>query len=173
MKTKVISIAAIAIIAVGVIVWLWLKPVNPVYAPDISINTIDGKVLNFRSFAGKPLLISFWATTCSICLQEMPHLVDLYNELHHEGFEIIGIAMYYDPPNRVVEFSKQKNIPYSIALDIDGHAARAFGNVQVTPTSFLIGPEGTVIQRQKGELDVDKLRKTIKQILKTDGSNLS
>ena len=173
MKTKVISIAAITIIAVSTMLWLWLKPVNLVNAPDITVNTIDGQTLNFKSFAGKTLLVSFWATTCSICLQEMPHLVDLYNELNNAGFEIIGIAMYYDPPNRVVELSEQKNIPYPIALDIDGHAARAFGNVQTTPTNFLISPEGIIIQQQEGEMNIDKLRTTIKQLLRTDGSNLS
>ena len=63
---------------------------------------LPGKVL--RSLRGKPVLVSFWASTCPRCLDEIPHLIELYEELAPRGFEIIAIAMAYDPPNRVIAF---------------------------------------------------------------------
>ena len=103
----------------------------------------------------------------------MPHLIALYDELNKDGFEIIGIAMSYDPPNRVVELSERKNIPYPIALDIDGSAAKAFGNVKVTPTSFLIGPQGNIVQKNTGEMNIKDLRMKVKELLQINLTTVS
>ena len=91
----------------------------PSKAPGIYLSLIDGQTVNVRSYQGKPLLVTFWSITCSLCLEEIPKLTELYSELNPYGFEIIAIAMSYDPPNRVVELSKKRKIPYSIALDIN------------------------------------------------------
>ena len=110
----------------------------PSKAPGIYLSLIDGQTVNVRSYQGKPLLVTFWSITCSLCLEEIPKLTELYSELNPYGFEIIGIAMSYDPPNRVVELSKKRKIPYSIALDINSDAEMAFGRIRATPTNFLI-----------------------------------
>ena len=170
MKTKQGIYSAIIIVAVAAVILLFL-PANKTRAPEINVNSIDGRILNLNSLTGRTVLVTFWATSCSICIQEMPHLIDLYKELNRDGFEIIGIAMYYDPPNRVVELSEQKEIPYPVALDIDGNAAKAFGRIKATPTSFLIGPDGTIVQSYTGEMDIDKLRIKIKQLIKNNNTN--
>ena len=108
----------------------------PSKAPNIHLNFINGQTINVHSYKGKPLLVTFWSITCTFCLEEIPALTKLYNELNPHGFEIIGIAMSYDPPNRVIELSKKRKIPYSIALDINSDAEKAFGNIRTTPTSF-------------------------------------
>ena len=114
---------------------------------------------------GRPVLVNFWATTCPGCVKEIPHLAELYRALAPDGLEIIGVAMAYDPPNLVIELSKARRIPYPIALDIKGEAARAFGDVRVTPSSFLIGPDGRIMHRKIGELDMDKLRSLLEDML--------
>lgn len=141
--------------------------------PDISVNFIDGRKLAFNDFKGKPLLVTFWSTTCSTCIKEMPHLIELYNDLNKDGFEIIAIAMPYDPPNRVVELSEQKGITYPIALDIEGLAMKAFGDVSVTPTSFLIDSLGNIVEQKTGEIDIKQLRIRIKQLLQTSSTTIS
>jgi len=73
--------------------------------------------------------------------------------------------MAYDPPDHVVALSKARNIPYRIALDINSKAARAFGDVGVTPTSFLIAPDGRVAHRKAGELDMHVVRQLIAGML--------
>ena len=104
------------------------------------------------------MLVTFWATTCAGCAKEMPHLVTLYEEFAPQGLEIISIAMSYDPPNQVLEMTKRKQIPYPIALDIDGSVANAFGNVTLTPTSFLIAPDGTIVKHKIGKMDMKKIK---------------
>ena len=119
---------------------------------------------------GRPVLVTFWATTCPGCLKEMPHLVELYEELGNAGFELIGIAMSYDPPNRVLELTTERQLPYPIALDLDGALAAAFGNVMLTPTSFLIGPDGRIIKHKIGEMDINELRQQVESMLHAQAS---
>ena len=137
----------------------------PSKAPGIYLSFIDGQTVNVRSYQGKPLLVTFWSITCSLCLEEIPKLTELYSELNPYGFEIIGIAMSYDPPNRVVELSKKRKIPYSIALDINSDAEMAFGRIRATPTNFLIDTDGKIVQRNIGTLNIKKLRSKIKKLL--------
>lgn len=136
-----------------------------VKAPAITLKTIDGRQLNLTDFRGRPLLINFWATTCVICVREMPDLIALYEELHPQGFELISIAMAYDPPNRVVEMAELKQIPYPLALDLDSSAATAFGDVQLTPNMFLISPQGDIAEHYIGSVDINKLRERIQGYL--------
>ena len=129
MKTKDILISFFAILILASIAYLWMAPSGVQKSPDITLQLLDGKKLQLSSLKGKPVLITFWATSCPGCIKEMPHLVELYHELHKEGLEIIGIAMPDDRPDYVMEMVKRKKLPYSIALDINAEAVKAFGNV--------------------------------------------
>jgi peroxiredoxin len=81
--------------------------------------------------------------------------------------------MDYDPPNQVLAMRNAKNIPYPIALDIHADAARAFGNVRLTPTSFLIAPDGRIVYQKLGEMSMEKLRRDILDMLQTSQASLS
>lgn len=165
MIKKEILIGAFILIIVFGVGWLWLTPGGLSIAPDVSFKTTDGREINLQGLRGRPVLITFWATTCPGCIKEMPHLISLYNEFSSSGLEIIGVAMSYDPPNHVVELINQRQVTYPVALDIDGSIARAFDNVMLTPTSFLISPEGKIIKHKIGEMDMDKLEQQIKNLL--------
>ena len=82
MKTKDILITLFAILIISSIVYLWMAPSGAQQAPDITLQLIDGKKLKLSSLKGKPVLITFWATSCPGCIKEMPHLMELYHELH-------------------------------------------------------------------------------------------
>ena len=120
-----------------------------------------------KALRGKPVLINFWATSCPGCVKEMPQLVELHKDLHTKGLTIIGVAVSYDPPNQVLEMVKERRIPYPVALDPMGDAERAFGNVSVIPTSFLISPDGRIVQHVIGELRFADLRERLSQWLKS------
>jgi len=145
--------------------WLLLNPGSLSTAPAISLKITDGRVINLQELQGKPVLITFWATSCRSCLKEIPHLITLYNELSDKGLEIIGVAMSYDPPNQVIELIERGQVSYPIALDVDGSIAMAFDNVMLTPTFFLISPEGRIIKYRRGEMDMDKLEQQIRDLL--------
>lgn len=163
LRGMLIMLCAVAIMAT--LGYLWLAPAALKTAPDIGLMTLDGKELQLASLHGRPVLVTFWATTCNSCVSEIPHLIGLYDELAPQGLEIIGIAMDYDPPNRVLALRKARNIPYPVALDIQADAARAFGNVRLTPTSFLIGPDGRITYQHTGEMNIAALRKDILAML--------
>jgi len=165
MKTKQILMSIFAFILIGSIVYLWLSPSGAQKAPDISLKLIDGNKVKLSSLKGKPVLITFWATSCPGCIKEMPHLVELYDEFHVKGLEIIGIAMPYDRPDYVMEMVKQKKLPYQIAFDLKGEAVQAFGNISLTPTTFLIDTQGKIVKKKIGVFDMDVWKKRIQHIL--------
>ncbi len=157
-----ITLIVLVLLAVG---YVTLSPRGPATSPDITLVTTDGEQLALNTLRGRPLLVIFWATTCSTCLREMPHLVELHKELAPRGLKIIGIAMYYDPPNQVLAMRKSRNIPYTIALDLRAEAAHAFGDVRVTPSTFLIAPDGDIVYRKTGALNINGVRQDILALL--------
>jgi len=140
-----------------------LKP-----APVVVFTTITGKKIELSSLKGKPVIITFWATDCANCIKEMPDLINLYNQFHSKGLEIIAITMYYDIPSHVVEMTNAKQLPYDVALDLDSKHAVAFGKVQLTPTTILISPAGHIILQKTGLFNLEKIKKTIQLLLLED-----
>ncbi|HXH03449.1 MAG TPA: TlpA disulfide reductase family protein [Candidatus Competibacteraceae bacterium] len=133
--------------------------------PDLGLPGIDGRRIELTELRGRPYLLVFWATSCAVCVKEIPELVRLYQELAPRGVELVAVAMSYDPPSRVVELSRRLALPYPVVLDLDGAAARALGNIQATPTTVLVGADGTVRQRILGEPDFTRLRRELLQLL--------
>ena len=170
MKIKELLIGFFAIIIISSIAYLWIAPSGAQQAPDVTLQLIDGKKLELSELRGKPILITFWATSCPGCIKEIPHLIELYNELHPKGLEIIGIAMPQDRPDYVMEMIKRKKVPYLIAFDLKGEAVRAFGNVSLTPTTFLIDDKGQVIKKKIGEMKMDVWRNRVISILNKKGT---
>jgi peroxiredoxin len=166
-KAKTITVTLFILLMLAGLGLFWLTTAAPQRVPDVSLTTLQGQTLSMTALRGRPLLITFWATSCPGCIKEMPQLVGLYKEFAAQGLEVIGIAMAYDPPNQVVALSAARQIPYPIALDINSKAARAFGGVQLTPTSFLIAPDGRVIHRKSGQLEMPKVRAMLAGILNT------
>ena len=149
-----------------------LVPLRLESRPAITLKIIDGSTIDLSSISNKPLLINFWATTCNICMQELPEMIALYKDISPENLQIIAIAMPYDPPNLVLDVVKQFNIPYLVALDINGKAMEAFGDIRATPTTYLIAPDGKVIMQNTGRTDFRYLKQNIER-LQTETGNKS
>ncbi|MDG4550679.1 MAG: TlpA disulfide reductase family protein [Candidatus Contendobacter sp.] len=158
-------IAGIALTVILAVVAVWFMPAGLRQAPPLVGQTLDGRTLTLEQLRGKPVLVTFWATTCPSCIEEMPHLIDLYRELNPKGLEIIGVAMAYDPPEQVRTLARQRQIPYPVVLDTQARIAREFDNVRLTPTTVLISPEGRIVHYRLGLLDLPKLRETIREML--------
>jgi peroxiredoxin len=147
----------------------WFSSGRLVIAPTLAFKIVDGHTFKLSQFQGQPVLVVFWATTCPSCVKEIPHLIELYQELAPQGLEIIAVSMAYVPPSQVMEMRQHKQIPYPIALDVDGKVAMAFGDVQQTPTTFLINPQGEIEQRITGKLNLAQIRTTLYSMLATGG----
>ena len=131
-ETVVAGIALAVIVAAAAV---WFMPAGLRQAPPLVGQTLDGRTLTLEQLRGRPVLVTFWATTCPSCVEEMPHLVELYRELNPKGLEIIGVAMAYDPPEQVRALVQQRRIPYPIVLDTQERIAREYDNVRLTPTT--------------------------------------
>lgn len=153
------------LLVLAALAYVWLAPSGFKQAPDIALTTLDGRTLRLAELRGKPLLVTFWATTCPTCMKEMPHLTELHRELAPRGFQIVGIAMDYDPIADVRALVSRRQVPYLIAHDSQARAAQAFGNVRLTPTSFLIAPDGRIVQEKIGEMDMTALRAQVLGLL--------
>lgn len=165
MGTRTLVMTLLVLLLIAAAGYFRFLPPRLDHVPDISLLSVDGEQLRLPAYRGRPLLVTFWSVTCPSCIREIPHLIELYRELAPQGLEIIGIATAYDPPNQVLEMRKSRGMPYPISLDIDADAARAFGDVRVTPTTFLIAPDGRVVQRKVGKLDMPALRREILAML--------
>ena len=155
----------IAISILALVSWLALTLTQKPMAPNIELTTLDGKQMALDSLRGKVVLVNFWATSCPGCVNEMPALADIYRKYQPRGLEVVAVAMNYDPPEYVRNYARQRNLPFTVALDTTGKAAEAFSQVKLTPTSFVIDRKGHIIQQTIGELDFAQLKTLLEQQL--------
>lgn len=165
MNNKDLFRAALILLIIVGLAYVWLSPSGLQNAPNITLQTLKGPQLQLSDWQGKPVILTFWATTCPGCIKEMPHLAEMYEQFHSQGLEVLGIAMSYDPPNQVATLVKVRQLPYTIALDLEAKAAEAFGKIRLTPTTFIISPEGKIVHKKIGELNMQHVRSTIEQML--------
>ena len=161
MKTKILGLLVILALAAGFYVSVTQKP----QAPDVTVVKLDGSLLKTADLRGKVTLVNFWATTCTTCVKEMPQIVATYNQYHAKGYETVAIAMDYDPADYVANYQRQNALPFTVARDEKGDAAKAFDNVRLTPTSFLLDKQGRIVQKYLGEPDFRALGILIERLL--------
>jgi peroxiredoxin len=135
-------------------------------APNISFTSLKGEHISLAKLRGKVVLVNFWATSCSTCMHEMPQMVQTYNRYKSQGLEFVAVAMSYDRPDYVLNYAQSRQLPFTVALDLESAAARAFGGIEATPTTFLIGKDGTIIKRFVGEPEFEALHRLLEQQLR-------
>ncbi|MEV4782375.1 TlpA family protein disulfide reductase [Burkholderia sp. LMU1-1-1.1] len=159
----VLAAVVIAAIGFGGYVSLNKRPV----APDVTFVTIKGEKLPADALRGKVYMVNFWATSCTTCVAEMPQMVETYNKFKPQGMEFVAVAMSYDPANYVINYAETRQLPFKVALDTDGSAAKAYGDVSMTPTTFVVGKDGKILKRYLGKPDFDELHKLLATSLKS------
>ncbi len=160
-KNKIISIFLIAFVAVLLFLSLQTNSVK-----NLNLITISGEKITSQQLLGKITLINFWATDCPGCINEMPGLIETYNQYKDQGLEVIAVAMYYDPPSRVISFTKNNNLPFPVVLDTKKEIISKFNNVKLTPTSIILDKNGYVINTIIGEIDFNEFNKNLINLLK-------
>ena len=138
---------------------------RPVPVPEVTFIGLKGEQTTLSSLRGKVVLVNFWATTCAICLREMPKIAETHEKYRARGLETIAVAMSYDRPDWVFEYAARTKPPFAIALDLLGKTERAFGGIRGTPTSFLLDRKGRIVWRVEGEPDFSELRRRVEKEL--------
>jgi thiol-disulfide isomerase/thioredoxin len=124
---------------------------RPGTVPAFSWKDASGKTVSIDAYKGHVTLVNFWATWCAPCKKEIPDLVALSSELASKNVTIIGVSTDRGMSimDDVSTFVKEKGMPYQIVLSSDDLEA-AFGNVRLLPTSFIVGPNGTIVKELVG-----------------------
>ena len=111
--------------------------------PKFSLKNIQGKTVSSQNYKGKVLLINFWATWCGPCKKEIPDLIKLKENYSEKDFEIISIAVSSGSAKDIGKFAKSMKMNYSVLIG-DAKVVRAFGEVSMLPTTFIVDKKGQI-----------------------------
>ena len=134
-------------------------------APESTFVLLDGSQKTTADLKGRVTLVNFWATSCVTCVAEMPKLVATHQKYKAQGYDTLAVAMSYDPPSYVVNYAQTRQLPFPVAIDNTGAAAKAWGDVQLTPTTFLVNKRGQIVKQFVGEPDFTALHQLIEKLL--------
>ncbi|WP_037585676.1 TlpA disulfide reductase family protein [Stenoxybacter acetivorans] len=160
---KWLSVLIAAVLAAAVALILW--PSAP-KAADFSLVDLNGKTVNQTHLQDKVTLINFWYPSCPGCVSEMPKLIKMAHDYQNQSaFQIIGIALPYDPESSVRNYAATRNLPFQVAIDTNNQVGKAYG-VEVAPTSVLVNRSGEVVKTFVGEPDFGALYRQVDVLLK-------
>jgi peroxiredoxin len=170
---RLAAVAALAVL-MALVGWVLLRTLDaaraPQPAPAVRYTLLDGRQAGLTDLRGKVVLVNFWATTCAICIREMPQLVATHQRYASQGLETLAVAMAYDPPASVAQYAESRHLPFAVVIDNTGALARAFDEVKATPTSLLIDRRGRIVQRVVGAPDFGQLHRRIEALLAEPGA---
>ena len=161
-KHWIAGVVAAAVIGVGALVY---SSAGQTTAPQSTFVLLDGSQKTTNDLKGKVTLVNFWATSCTTCVAEMPDIISTHNKYKDKGFDTLAVAMSYDPPSYVVNFVESRKLPFQVALDNTGGVAKAWGDVQLTPTTFIVNKRGEIVKSYVGAPDFAELHRLIEKLL--------
>ena len=162
MKRVLTGVLAVALLAGGAAVVLGSANAA---APDSTFVLLDGSRQTTADMKGHVTLVNFWATSCVTCVGEMPKVISTYEKFKSRGYDTLAVAMSYDPPSYVVNYAETRRLPFKVAIDNTGAVAKAWGDVQLTPTTYVVNKRGDIVKRYVGEPDFAELHKLIEKLL--------
>src|SRR5215813_1206781 len=121
---------------------------NPDPAPALEIKDLNGKPILLEEEKGKIVLLNFWATWCGPCRAEIPDLIELQKK-YKDQLDIIALSTDEDDAAEVKRFAQKAGINYRIGMATDSLRTK-YGGIPALPTSFVIDPQGRVVQKHIG-----------------------
>ena len=156
-----VAVAAVAVAAAGA----FFVATDSSRAPNTTFVLLDGSKETTADFKGKVTLVNFWATSCTTCVAEMPKMVQTYQQFHGKGYEHVAVAMSYDPPSYVVNYTQSRKLPFKVAIDNTGNVAKAWGDVRLTPSTFIVNKQGEIVKTYVGAPNFNELHQLIEKLL--------
>ncbi len=159
------GVAALAALAGAGVAWqrqslIEMSPEALAALWSAEFDTPGGESLAMTTFQGRPLVINFWATWCTPCVEEMPLIDAFFRENESKGWQVLGLAI--DQPSRVRQFLSQFPVSYKIGLaGLNGtDLAKKLGNdVGGLPFTIVLNANGQLKQRKLGKLTADDIKK--------------
>ena len=133
-------------------------------APNFSLKTGDGKVVELAKLKGRVVVLNFWATWCGPCRKEIPGFLEAYEKYRSKGLEIVGISLDQSGWDVVKPFVEKARITYPVVVG-DGKLANAYGGIQAIPTTVIVDREGNIASRHVGYFTPVAFERLIKEML--------
>jgi len=133
---------------------------KPVPVPAFSLQDLDGKTITPESLKGKVVLINFWATWCGPCREEIPELIAL-QEHYKDQLVVLGLSVDERPAADVKAFAAAQSMNYPVAI-ADMTLQKAFGGISAVPATFVVNPDGGIVQRHVGLLEPEMTEQEVR-----------
>ena len=141
------------------------------FAPDFELASLEDDTLKLSDFAGKPVILNFWASWCGPCRLEMPEMIRVYEA--HQAHDLVVLAInmsFQDDYDSVLDFVTEFGVPFPVLLDNVGTTTTEIYSVLGVPTTFFVKPDGTILQEYIGAMSGEQLDKYVSDLLPDDAS---
>ena len=132
--------------------------------PSAELRDLDGNKISQATLVGKVVLLSFWATWCAPCRAEIPEMMALQSH-YKDQLQIIGVSVDDSPKEKLKKFVLRQGMNYPVVMQNDKLVA-AYGGVAALPTTFVVSPEGRVVQKHMGVVAIQEYDLEIRALLK-------
>jgi len=133
-------------------------------AAAFELPDINGTSVRLADFAGKVVILDFWATWCMPCRMEVPHFVRLQSQYRDQGLAIVGLSLDAGGARDVRPFADENNVNYTMLI-ADNKTAESYGGIVGIPTTFVLDRDGRIVKRFIGYTTPEVLEETIRPLL--------
>jgi thiol-disulfide isomerase/thioredoxin len=133
-------------------------------APEWTLQDPDGREVSSKQFAGKLVVVDFWATWCGPCVEEIPGYVALQKKYGKDGLVIVGVSLDRGGPAKVKRFMAEHGMNYVVVMG-NAEIGDAFGGFEAIPTTFLVSRDGRIVHRKTGAWEHAKYEELVRKHL--------
>jgi peroxiredoxin len=128
-------------------------------AANFVLENIEGDIVELNEYIGEgPILISFWATWCKPCKEELPHVQELLEKYEEKGLTVFAISTDSEKSvAKVKPYIKSHNYTFEVLLDTNSEVARSY-YVRSVPFTLIIDQAGKVVYQQLGYRKGDEIK---------------
>jgi peroxiredoxin len=131
-------------------------------APNLTLSDLEGRTVSLADFAGRPVLVNFWAVWCGFCQVELPEMQAVYETYKDSGFAILAVDVQ-EEKHLVQDYANELGLMFPVLLDTKGEVTRSY-RVRGLPTSYFIDPNGVILDVQVGPVDVAWMENNLAQV---------
>ncbi len=150
------------LLAIPIIAMSQSASAEPVLGSNFVLKDTAGVKHRLANYKGKWVLVNYWATWCSPCLEEVPDLVNLYDHRRKKDLMVIGVVFDYESLQSVKAYVDDMLVSYPIVLG-DDSVTTQIGAADVMPTTFIYNPQGELVKIKRGLLTKAYVEKIIGQ----------